>query len=139
MVIDVTEGIQGLLPPDLLSLHSLSHQHVKSVFTLLSSGKKESFPWIIDKVYSPVKVLDNLGINYTGIDPGIHSHRGGIYNELSPDLFQLGVGDYIQLTGRVQSREYKRMVEEEFLETKIAYEISINELLIDKDNNNKRI
>lgn len=38
------------------------------------------------------------------------------------------VGEHVQLYGRIQSREYQKQVDEEHVETRIAYEISVSKL-----------
>ncbi len=40
----------------------------------------------------------------------------------------LSVGEKIRLTGRIQSREYKKKYDDETIETKTAYEVSISKL-----------
>lgn len=39
-----------------------------------------------------------------------------------------GVGEHVQLWGRIQSREYQKMVGEDEYETRVAYEISVSKL-----------
>ena len=39
-----------------------------------------------------------------------------------------GVGEHVQLWGRIQSREYQKQVEEDQYETRVAYEISVSKL-----------
>jgi len=49
---------------------------------------------------------------------------------------KLLVGDHIKLWGRIQSREYQKRYDDEKIETKIAYEVSISKLeYIENDNN----
>lgn len=43
----------------------------------------------------------------------------------------LGVGAYLQIQGRIQSREYKKRLSETETETRTAYEVSIRELLVE--------
>ena len=45
----------------------------------------------------------------------------------------LNVGDKINLTGRIQSREYQKKHEDDSVETKTAYEISIASIYLDED------
>lgn len=48
---------------------------------------------------------------------------------------ELPVGTKIEISGRVQSREYKKITEEEY-ETRVAYEVSAKEIKVvpdDKD------
>ncbi len=40
----------------------------------------------------------------------------------------LGVGEKIYLTGRIQSRQYQKRIDEENSETRTAYEVSVNKL-----------
>ncbi|MBO5505971.1 MAG: single-stranded DNA-binding protein, partial [Clostridia bacterium] len=40
----------------------------------------------------------------------------------------LSVGEKLRLTGRIQSREYKKKYDDETIETKTAYEVSISRL-----------
>ena len=39
-----------------------------------------------------------------------------------------GVGEHVQLWGRIQSREYQKQVGDEEYETRVAYEISVSKL-----------
>ena len=49
---------------------------------------------------------------------------------------KLLVGDHIKIWGRIQSREYQKKHDEDKVETKIAYEVSISKLeYIENDNN----
>ncbi len=49
---------------------------------------------------------------------------------------KLLVGDHIKLWGRIQSREYQKKHDEDRIETKIAYEVSISKLeYVENDNN----
>lgn len=49
---------------------------------------------------------------------------------------KLLVGDHIKIWGRIQSREYQKRHDEEEVETKIAYEVSIFKLeYVENDNN----
>ncbi|CCQ98568.1 Single-strand DNA-binding protein, ssb [[Clostridium] ultunense Esp] len=49
---------------------------------------------------------------------------------------KLLVGDHIKLWGRIQSREYQKKYNNDVVETKVAYEVSISKLeYIENDNN----
>ena len=49
---------------------------------------------------------------------------------------KLLVGDHIKLWGRIQSREYQKKYDEDKIETKVAYEVSISKLeYVENDNN----
>ncbi|MCF6461294.1 single-stranded DNA-binding protein [Clostridium sp. Cult3] len=51
---------------------------------------------------------------------------------------KLLVGDHIKLWGRIQSREYQKKYDNDKIETKVAYEVSISKLeYIENDNNRK--
>ncbi len=51
---------------------------------------------------------------------------------------KLLVGDHIKIWGRIQSRKYQKRYENDKIETKIAYEVSISKLeYIENDNNRK--
>lgn len=51
---------------------------------------------------------------------------------------KLLVGDHIKIWGRIQSREYQKRYENDKVETKVAYEVSISKLeYIENDNNRK--
>ncbi len=43
----------------------------------------------------------------------------------------LSVGDKVTISGRIQSREYQKQVDEEVFETRVAYEISINRITLE--------
>ena len=45
----------------------------------------------------------------------------------------LEIGSKLKVWGRIQSREYQKKVDEETVETKTAYEISVSKLEIDRD------
>ncbi len=45
---------------------------------------------------------------------------------------QLDVGELIHIEGRLQSREYQKKIDEESTVTKIAYEVSVSKLAVDK-------
>ena len=47
----------------------------------------------------------------------------------------LNVGDKISLTGRIQSREYQKKYDDNNIETKTAYEISIASIYLDDNDN----
>ena len=40
----------------------------------------------------------------------------------------LEVGSHLQICGRVQSREYTKKVDEESVEKRVAYEVSVNKI-----------
>ena len=50
----------------------------------------------------------------------------------------LQIGDKITIHGRIQSREYQKRIDENIVETKTAYEISINRI-INENNNSENI
>lgn len=45
----------------------------------------------------------------------------------------LEIGSKLKVWGRIQSREYQKKIDEEAVETKTAYEISVSKLEIDRD------
>ncbi len=47
----------------------------------------------------------------------------------------LAVGDRVLISGRIQSREYQKQLDETVVETRIAYEISINRISLDDNFN----
>ncbi|MBE7091666.1 MAG: single-stranded DNA-binding protein [Clostridiales bacterium] len=48
---------------------------------------------------------------------------------------QLNVGDSIHIEGRLQSREYQKKLDDNSIINKIAYEVSVSKLSVDKDEN----
>lgn len=50
-----------------------------------------------------------------------------IWNVTEEEHRNLNVGDKVCITGRIQSREYVKVYEDETTETKIAYEVSVKE------------
>mgnify|MGYP005781727417 CR=1 FL=1 len=49
------------------------------------------------------------------------------------------VGSKIEITGRIQSREYQKKLENGEIETRTAYEISVSHVNVDSDNSNAEI
>jgi len=43
------------------------------------------------------------------------------------------VGEKVTIIGRIQSREYQKKIDDETLETRIAYEVSIGKIMIEKE------
>jgi len=64
----------------------------------------------------------NRRFNKSDYIPAICWGRNARYAE------SLDVGDNVVCTGRVQSREYKKRIDEETSEVRIAYEVSINSI-----------
>lgn len=44
---------------------------------------------------------------------------------------ELGVGEKVYLTGRIQSRQYQKKIDDETSETRTAFEISISQISIE--------
>ncbi|MCT4604863.1 MAG: single-stranded DNA-binding protein [Marinisporobacter sp.] len=48
---------------------------------------------------------------------------------------KLKVGDHMKIWGRVQSREYQKKLRDDYVETKVAYEVSISKMEMSEENN----
>lgn len=44
----------------------------------------------------------------------------------------LGVGSHVMMSGRIQSREYQKKVQDSKTETRVAYEVSVSEMEVEK-------
>ncbi|HSH35286.1 single-stranded DNA-binding protein, partial [Schnuerera sp.] len=79
---------------------------------------------------SDLLVAVNRAYNKTYYIPCIAWGRNARFCE------KLLVGDHIKIWGRIQSREYQKKYNNDEVETKIAYEVSISKLeFIENDNN----
>lgn len=55
-----------------------------------------------------------------------------LWNLSDEEANNIEVGDKMSLIGRIQSREYQKRLDEETVETRIAYEVSVSEFSIEK-------
>ena len=54
------------------------------------------------------------------------------WGKLAKEIAKKNIGDYLQVKGQLQSREYKKKISENDFEIKVAHEVNINELLEEK-------
>ena len=69
-------------------------------------------------------VAVNRGYNKSDYLPCIAWGRNAIF------VSNLGVGEKIELVGRIQSREYQKKLSESNIETRTAYEVSISSIAL---------
>jgi single-stranded DNA-binding protein len=73
----------------------------------------------------------NRPYNKSDYIPCIAWGRNARYSE------KLQVGDHIKIWGRVQSREYQKKIQDDYVITKIAYEVSVSKMEINEEDNNR--
>lgn len=52
-------------------------------------------------------------------------------------ISNFGIGEHVRITGRIQSREYKKKISDTEIEMRTAYEVSVNKLEVVEDENNQ--
>jgi primosomal replication protein N len=69
-----------------------------------------------------ILVAVNRGVNKTDYLPAIAWGRNARFAKT------MNVGDRINISGRIQSREYQKKLDSELTETRVAYEVSVNRM-----------
>lgn len=85
--------------------------HRPAIYRITPSGKEISD--VLVRVYSPSRT-DFINCILWG--------RNALYVSAMP------IGTKLKLTGRLQSRQYKKKLSDDSIETRIAYELSVNEM-----------
>lgn len=52
-------------------------------------------------------------------------------------ISEFGIGEHVRITGRIQSREYKKKISDTEIEMRTAYEVSVSKLEVVEDENNQ--
>lgn len=52
-------------------------------------------------------------------------------------ISEFGIGEHVQISGRIQSREYKKKISDTEIEMRTAYEVSVSKLEVVEDENNQ--
>lgn len=54
------------------------------------------------------------------------------WGKLAKQINKMNIGDYINVIGKLQSREYKKKISEDDFEIRVAHELNINEIIKDE-------
>lgn len=53
------------------------------------------------------------------------------WGKMAKDISKMNIGDELNITGQLQSREYRKKISEEDFEIKVAHEVNINKMITD--------